>query len=330
MAVISQKIADRYAAYNSDCMEVLPELRSESIGLSIYSPPFPETFAYSNDPRDMANTTDYGEAIKQFGFIVKEIHRLTIPGRATAVHCMDLKKGSWYQRDFPGSIVRIHEDAGFHFFCRITIWKDPWLIARRTRMRSLMHKTIVNDSAMSRVAGPDYVLVFKKGGENPQPVKHPAGLKRYAGATPIPADLLDRFVHYEGDQRKNLLSHWIWRNYASPVWMDIRAGRLLPYRQARENDEEKHVCPLQLDVIERALTLWSNPGDTILTPFMGVGSEICMSLAMNRRAIGAELKTTYYNQALANIDGVLSNGLPDGDEATMFDDESLVDDPAAD
>ena len=220
MAVIDQKVTDSYAAYNADCMEVLPSFRADSIGFSMYSPPFPELYQYSNDPRDMSNCTTYDEGIDQYRFVVSEVARLTMPGRLSAVHCMDLKKGGVFQRDFPGDIIRVHQDAGFHFFCRITIWKDPWLIARRTRMRSLMHKTIVNDSSGARVAGPDYVLIFKKGGVNPTPITHPAGLKIYAGATPIPSDLL-RFMSYDGDQRKNLLSHWIWRAYASPVWTDI-------------------------------------------------------------------------------------------------------------
>jgi DNA modification methylase len=300
MAVIEQEIKDTHAIYNADCMEVLPRLKSESIDFSIYSPPFPELYQYSNDPRDMSNCTTYEEGIVQYDFIVNEISRLTKPGRLTAVHCMDLKKGN-FQRDFPGDIVRTHEAHGFNFFCRITIRKDPWLIARRTRMRSLMHKMIVEDSARCRIAGPDYVLVFTKSGENKAPVGHPYGLSTYAGETPIPDNLVAEFKNYKGDQRKNYLSHWIWRHYADPIWSDIRTGRLLPYREAREDEEEKHVCPLQLDVIERCLTLWSNPDEIILTPFMGVGSEVYMALKMGRKGIGIELKPSYYRQAVKNI-----------------------------
>jgi DNA modification methylase len=264
----------------------------------------------------MSNCATYGEGIAQYQFVVNEIARVTKPGRVTAVHCMDLKRGSVFQRDFPGDIVRAHEAAGFNFFCRITIWKDPWLIARRTRMRSLMHKSIVNDSAGCRVAGADYVLVFRKSGENKEPITHPDGLKKYAGEEPIPGDLLAGFSNYTGDQRKNLLSHWIWRRYASPVWMDIRSGRLMPYKEARETDEEKHVCPLQLDVIERCLTLWSNPGDVVLTPFLGVGSEAYASLINGRRAIGVELKETYYRQALRNLELAAQGVEPD--EESLF------------
>lgn len=316
MPIITQQITDRYAAYNADCMEVLPGLEAESVDFSVYSPPFPELYQYSNDPRDMSNCATYGEGIAQYQFVVNEIARVTKPGRVTAVHCMDLKRGSVFQRDFPGDIVRAHEAAGFNFFCRITIWKDPWLIARRTRMRSLMHKSIVNDSAGCRVAGADYVLVFRKSGENKEPIAHPDGLKKYAGEEPIPGDLLAGFSNYTGDQRKNLLSHWIWRRYASPVWMDIRSGRLMPYKEARETDEEKHVCPLQLDVIERCLTLWSNPGDVVLTPFLGVGSEAYASLINGRRAIGVELKETYYRQALRNIELAAQGVEPD--EESLF------------
>jgi DNA modification methylase len=301
MAVINQKIEDRYAIYNADCMEVLPSIKSETIGFSVYSPPFPELYQYSNDPRDMSNCVTYEEGIKQYDYIVSEISRVTMPGRLTAVHCMDLKKGNVFQRDFPGDIVRVHENHNFNFFCRVTIWKDPWLIARRTRMRSLMHKSIVKDSAGCRVAGPDYVLVFKKSGENKEPIEHPNGLKVFAGSTPIPESLLKRYGNFNGDQKKNLLSHWIWRRYASPVWMDIRSGSLLPYKEAKENEDEKHVCPLQLDVIERCLTLWSNPDDIVLTPFMGVGSEVYGALKNKRRCIGIELKESYYRQAVKNI-----------------------------
>ncbi|MCP4540283.1 MAG: site-specific DNA-methyltransferase [Chloroflexi bacterium] len=283
-------------------MEVLPTLPDASVGLSVYSPPFPELYQYSNDPRDMSNCATYEEGLLHYQFIVSQIHRLTMPGRMTCVHCMDLKKGTMYQNDFPGDIVRAHQEAGFNFVCRVTIWKDPWLIARRTRMRSLMHKTIVEDSSKCRVAGPDYVMMFRKSGENQEPITHKRGFKTYAGETPIPHDLVEKYANFKGDQKKNRMSHWIWRQYASPVWGDIRTGRLMPYIEARENDEEKHVCPLQLDVIERCLTLWSNPGDKVLSPFMGVGSEVYCAVENRRRGIGIELKSTYYKQAVKNLE----------------------------
>lgn len=301
MAIVAQELNDRYAIYNADCMVGLANIPSGSIGVSVYSPPFPELYQYSNDPRDMSNCTKYEEGIDQYRYIVKEIARVTMPGRLTCVHAMDLKRGSYFQRDFPGDIIRVHEEAGFNFVCRVTIWKDPWLIARRTRMKSLRHKNICEDSATVRIGPADYVLVFKKGWDNDEKIAHPHGLKSYAGEDQIPEELVKRFATYKGDQRKNLMSHWIWRRYASPVWMDIRSGRLLPYQASKETEEEKHVCPLQLDVIERCLTLYSNPGDTVLTPFMGVGSEVFQAVKMGRKAIGFELKPSYYRQAAKNL-----------------------------
>jgi len=322
MAVADQSITESYSIYNADCMEVLPTLPKDSIGFSVYSPPFPELYQYSNDPRDMSNCTKYEEGIDQYQFIVSEIARVTKPGRLTAVHCMDLKRGSYFQRDFPGDIIKVHEKAGFNFVCRVTIWKDPWLIARRTRMKSLRHKNICEDSSTVRIGPADYVLVFKKGWETSEPIRHPHGLKEYAGETEIPEELVKKFKNYKGDQRKNLLSHWIWRRYASPVWMDIRTGRLMPYRESKENEEEKHVCPLQRDVIERLLTLYSNPEDIILTPFMGVGSEVFTSLAMGRKAIGVELKPSYYRQALRNITESWVDEFEEDDSPTFdWDDE---------
>lgn len=301
MAIADQVINEHYALYNADCMAVLPTIKGESVGVSVYSPPFPELYQYSNDPRDMSNCAKYEEGIAQYQFIVNEIARVTMPGRLTCVHCMDLKRGSYFQRDFPGDIIRVHENAGFNFVCRVTIWKDPWLIARRTRMKSLRHKNICEDSATVRIGPADYVLVFKKGWDNEEKIRHPYGLKDYAGEREPPEDLVKRFSNFKGDQRKNLLSHWIWRAYASPVWMDIRTGRLMPYEDSRENEEEKHVCPLQLDVIERLLTLYSNPEDIVLTPFLGVGSEAYMAVQMGRKAIGIELKPSYFRQAVKNV-----------------------------
>ena len=324
MGIVNQKIDDRYAIYNGDNMEVMKMLRDESIDFSVYSPPFPELYQYSNDPRDMSNCVNYQEGLDQYQYIINEIYRLTKPGRITAVHCMDLKKGTYTQRDFPGDIIKIHENAGFNFSCRVTIWKDPWLIARRTRMRGLMHKTLINDATLARVAGPDYVVVFRKPGECNEPVTHPDGLRRYAGEREIPGELIAGFSNFTGDQRKNLLSHWIWRQYASPVWMDIRSGRLMPFDEAKETDEEKHVCPLQLDVIDRCLTLWSNPGDVVLTPFMGVGSEVYGSLINERRAVGIELKTTYYNQAVHNIEAGLEHTLDTSIRDDFFTELSVV------
>ena len=312
MPVKDQAITDRYALYHSDCMEVLPTLPSESVGLSVYSPPFPELYQYSDDPRDMSNCTKYSEAIDQYRYVVAEISRLTMPGRLSAVHCTDLKRGILYQCDFPGDVIRVHEDAGLHYFCRIVIWKDPWEFARRTRMKTLMHKTLVEDAARSRIAPADHLLIFKKPGINPRPVTHANGFSNYAGARAIPPELVRACENYRGDQRKNVLSHWIYRQYASPVWMDIRRGRLMPHRDCKENPEERHVCPLQMDVIDRCLALWSNPEDVVLTPFMGVGSEVYGAVMNGRIGIGIELKETYYRQALRNVKAAVRK-LAEGD-----------------
>lgn len=325
MPVRQQEVHDRYTVYHADCMEVMPELPSESIGLAVYSPPFPELYQYSDDPRDMCNCVSYNEAIEQYRFVVGELARLTKPGRLNCVHCTDLKRGILYQHDFPGDIIRVHEALGMHYFCRVTIWKDAWEFARRTRMRTLMHKTIVEDSASSRLAPADYLLVFKKAGKNQEPITHENGFTRYAGERGIPAEMLRKFKGYTGDQKKNAMSQWIYRQYASPVWMDIRRGRILSRNDSKESDEERHVCPLQIDVIERCLDLWSNPGDTVLTPFMGIGSEVYAAVKRGRKAIGIELKATYYRQALKALkalDTFMLSGEPDIEAA-----DEAVDEP---
>jgi DNA modification methylase len=300
MPVIDQLINDDYAIYHSDCMEVLPDLDDNSIDLAIYSPPFPELYQYSDDVRDVTNCVSYQESLDQLAFVVREMSRITKPGRLNCVHCTDLKRGQIYQHDFPGDMIRMHEKTELQFFCRVTIWKDAWEFARRTRMTTLMHKTLCEDASKSRVAPADYLLMFKKRGVNATPVLHEKGFKNYIGGNIPPEDLVRDYGHYRGDPRGNSMSHWIYRQYASPVWMDIRRGRILPYQEARENEEERHVCPLQLDVIDRCVTMWSNPGETILTPFMGVGSEVFGALAAGRKAIGVELKATYYRQAKLN------------------------------
>jgi DNA modification methylase len=303
--VREQEIADRHALYHADCMEVMPELPPGSVGLSVYSPPFPELYQYSDDPRDMCNCVSYQEAVEQYRYVVGEVARLTRPGRLSCVHCTDLKRGVLYQHDFPGDIIRVHEGLGMHYFCRVTIWKDAWEFARRTRMKTLMHKTVVEDSASSRLAPADYLLVFKKTGQNAEPITHAAGFKDYAGERPVPAELAREFEGYTGDQKKNALSQWIYRQYASPVWMDVRRGRMLASDRSRDADEERHVCPLQLDVIDRCLDLWSNPGDTVLDPFVGVGSTLYAAVRRGRQAVGIELKATYYRQAVRNVRAAL-------------------------
>jgi DNA modification methylase len=302
MAVIKQKITDKYAIYNGDCCEVVSGLPDSSVHMSVYSPPFCGLFNYSSDDRDMSNSVTYDAFYDHYEFLIKEIARTTLPGRMTVVHCMDIpnpgQKSGYH--DLPGRIISLHEKHGFHFFGRVCVWKEPLRVAIRTRLKHLTHKQLVKDSTQSTIAAGDFVLIFKKAGENLIPVIHEIGFNTYSGSTEIPKELLK--FKGETDQRENKLSHWIWRRYASCIWDDIRVDRVLPYKAARDVEDEKHVHPLQLDVIDRAVQLWSNPRETVLTPFMGVGSEVYGAVFNGRRGIGVELKESYFNQAISNID----------------------------
>lgn len=320
MAVIDQLITDQYALYNGDCCEVIPTLPDNSIGLSVYSPPFCGLYNYSSEDRDMSNSVTYDDFYDHYEFLIKEIARVTKPGRMTVVHCMDIpnpgqKRG---YHDLPGRIIALHEKHGFYFFGRVVIWKEPLRVAIRTRLKHLTHKQLVKDSTESTIAAGDFVLIFKKAGANAEPVTHELGFSEYAGGTPVPAELA---VHRgETDQRLNKLSHWIWRRYASCVWDDVRIDRVLPYKAAREPEDEKHVHPLQLDVIDRCVALWSNPGDTVMTPFMGVGSEVFSAVSSGRRGLGVELKSSYWRQAVKNLERV-GQEVQEVDIADFADDE---------
>jgi len=318
MAVAAQVVTEKYAAYNGDCLEVMPTLPDASVHLSIYSPPFAGLYHYSSSERDLSNSRDYAEFMEHYGFVVRELYRLTVPGRMTAVHCMDVPSSNSgkndYLIDFPGDLVRLHEKIGFRYVARYHVWKEPLTVRNRTMTKSLAHKTIVDDSSRCTVASADYLLVFRKKGDNPVPITHPRGLMEYAGERSIPAELL-QYRGWKGNQIENRFSHWIWRQYASAFWDDVRLDRVLPFRPARDQEDEKHVHPLQLDVIDRALVLWSNPGETVLTPFMGVGSEVYGAVRAGRRAIGVELKASYYRQAVQNIKAGLVDAAtvdPDG------------------
>ena len=303
MPITEQEITERYAIYNGDCMEVLPTLPDASVHLSIYSPPFAGLYHYSSSERDLSNCRDYSEFFDHYTFVVRELSRLALPGRMTAVHCMDVPSGNTgfdYLIDFPGDIIRLHEREGFRYIARYHVWKEPLTVRNRTMTKSLAHKSIVEDSSRCSVASADYLLVFRRRGETPVPITHPAGLTEYAGARPMPADVL-RYKGWTGKQIQNRYSHWIWRQYASAFWDDVRLDRVLPYKAARDEEDERHVHPLQLDVIDRALVLWSNPGETVLSPFAGVGSEVYAAVAADRKAIGVELKPSYYRQAVKNL-----------------------------
>lgn len=301
MAVIDQQITDKYALWNGDCVEVVGGLPSDSVHLSVYSPPFCGLYNYSSDDRDMSNSITYDAFYAHYEYLVREIGRVTLPGRMTVVHCMDIPQPGQKRgyHDLPGKIIELHERHGFHFFGRVCIWKEPLRVAIRTRLKHLTHKQLVKDSCESTVAAGDFVLIFKKNGTNTVPVAHATGFDTYAGSTPIPVELLKH--RGETDQRINRLSHWIWRRYASCIWDDIRIDRVLPYKEARDPEDEKHVHPLQLDVIERCVQMWSNPGENVLSPFAGVGSEVYGAVLNGRRGIGVELKASYYKQALRNV-----------------------------
>jgi DNA modification methylase len=298
-----QEITDRYAAYNADCMDVMREMDDGSVDLSVYSPPFAGLYVYSSDTRDLSNAVDYPEFLEHYRFVVQEIQRLTMPGRMTAVHCMDVPSGNCgcdHLRDFPGDIIRMHEALGFEYAARYHVWKEPLTIRNRTMMKSLSHKCLTLDSTKCSMANADYLLIFRKKGANPVPVTHLNGLLNYSGAKEVPEDI-KRFRGWKGSQLENRYSQWCWRQYASAFWDDVRLDRTLPFRTAKEEEDERHVHPLQLDVIERAVTMWSNPGEVVLTPFMGVGSEVYGAVLNGRKGIGIELKTSYYRQAVKNL-----------------------------
>lgn len=322
MAVIDQNITDDYALYNGDCIEAMKNMPDEKIHFSIYSPPFCGLYQYSSNERDLSNCSSYEQFFEHYGFVVSELHRLTMPGRCTAVHCTDLPRGNSGGDcliDFPGDIVRLHEKHGWKLKARHAIWKEPLWVRNRTMTKDLAHKTIVEDSVDAGVASVDQLLIFQRSGHNPVPVAHPTGFDYYAGESPVPAELL-KYRNWTGKQTENRYSHWIWRQYASGVWDDINMQRVLPYQECREPDDEKHVHPLQLDVIERAIILRTNPGETVLTPFMGVGSEVFGAVRLGRRGVGIELKTSYYRQALKNVAQAKNNDVV---QSALFDDSAL-------
>lgn len=274
---ITEEKNEWYQIKRGDCVQLINELENESIGFSVFSPPFAELYTYSSHLEDMGNSKNYTEFLTQFGFLIKELHRVMMSGRNVAVHCMDLpiqkgKEGFIGLRDFSGMILRAFEDAGFIYASRVTIWKDPVVEMQRTKALGLLHKQVKKDSTMSRVGIPDYVMIFRKDGERKNPVTN----------TDLPVDL--------------------WQKYASPVWMDIDYGNTLQgFRNGREDNDEKHICPLQLDTIERLIHLYTNKGDVVFTPFMGIGSEVYQAVKMGRKGIGFELKESYYDLAKSNL-----------------------------
>lgn len=335
MNVKDQIVTNNYAIYNGDCVDVVSSLADNSVDLSVYSPPFCGLYNYSSDHRDMSNCDTREQFLAQYEYLVEQIARVTKPGRITAVHCTDVFDNACRLWDFPHEIIRIHEKHGFQYRNRVTIWKEPLKVRMRTMVKSLMHKLIVEDSTQCFTAMPDYMIIMTKRGENEVPVTHPEGLKRYFGATPILPNILQawnnandtkftedelwdylkaNFYDHE-DPKSNKLSHYIWQRYASSVWDDIRIDNVLPFRDSKEDDDEKHVHPLQLDVIDRIVELYSNPGEVVLTPFMGVGSEVFSPVSLGRKAIGAELKDSYFKQAKINLTHAKSRFANESDSA---------------
>lgn len=322
MKVKDQIHTENYSIYNGDCMDVIRAIPDESIDLSVYSPPFCGLYNYSSSERDFSNCETKEQFLSQYDYLVEQMSRVTKPGRISAVHCTDIFDNACNLWDFPHEIIKIHAKYGFQYRNRITIWKEPLKVRMRTMVKSLMHKLIVEDSTQCFTAMPDYVLIFSKKGDNAVPVTHPNGLTRYAGSTPILPNILTAFnnanetkfteaelwdylnMTFEdhNDPKSNKLSHYIWQRYASSVWDDIRIDNILPFRDSKEEDDEKHVHPLQLDVVDRIIDLYSNKGEVVLTPFMGVGSEVYSPVSMGRNAIGIELKDSYFKQAKINLE----------------------------
>jgi len=287
IGVIDQAIGERYALYNGDSAELLKGLGDNSIHYSIFSPPFASLYTYSNSERDLGNCRTTEEFYTQFKYIVEDLYRVLIPGRLISFHCMDLplskeRDGVIGLRDFRGELIRLFESCGFILHSQVCIWKDPVTAMQRTKAIGLLHKQLKKDSCMSRQGIPDYLVTMRKPGENPEPVTHTND------SFPVA----------------------VWQKYASPIWTDINPSDTLQHTSARDEKDERHICPLQLTVIRRALNLWTNPGDIVLTPFLGIGSESYVALEMGRRTIGIELKPSYFQQAVKNCASVVAMEQP--------------------
>jgi len=292
--VLGQEQGHDWILYHGDCVEVIKGIPDNSIHYSIFSPPFASLYVYSNSNRDMGNCKDDGEFSEHFQFLVKELHRVIMPGRLVSFHCMNLpttkaRDGFIGIKDFRGELIKAFQKEGFTFHSEVCIWKDPVTAMHRTKAIGLLHKQVKKDSALSRQGIPDYLVTMRKLGDNPEPIKGP-------------------FTYYAGDNPpidKDSIN--IWQQYASPGWMDINPSDTLQYRSARDNHDERHVCPLQLQVIERGLQLWTNPGDVVLDPFNGIGSTGYVSLNCGRKYVGIELKESYYKAATTNLMNCANN-----------------------
>ena len=322
--VFDQFVTDKCALFNGDCIQGMQKLPSGSVHFTVYSPPFGGLYHYSSNDRDLSNCADYGEFLKHYEYVVEEKARITMAGRMTAVHCMDVPRsnsGTDSYIDFPGDIIRLHEKHGWKYAGRHMIWKEPLEVRLRTMQKNLAHASLCADSIDAGVASGDHLLLFRNAGQNPIPVQHPVGLLEYAGERVPPSDVLS-YRGWKGKQTENRFSHWIWRLYADCMWDDIRFNHVLPYRAARDSEDEKHVHPLQLDVIERCVVLRTNPGETVLTPFMGVGSEVYIPVMLGRKGVGFELKTSYFRQAVKNVKAAMDGVRFDMQNGDLFEEEA--------
>jgi DNA modification methylase len=320
--VFNQVITNKWAMYHGDCIEVLKGIPSSSIHYSIFSPPFASLYTYSNSERDMGNCKD-DDFLVNIQFLASELYRVLLPGRLVSIHCMDIpamkeRDGYIGLKDFPGDLLRVFQAEGFIYHARVVIWKDPLVEATRTKALGLLHKQIQKDSALCRQGLPDYLITLRKPGDNPEPVAHPDGFTYFVGENEPDAPKINHPMPdkdaYDDHKAYNLdpvYSHQVWRRYASPVWMDIKQSNTLNRKPARDDRDERHICPLQLDVIERALHLWTNPNDIVLSPFAGIGSEIYTAIKMGRRGLGIELKDSYYQQAVMNCQIAEKESKPD-------------------
>jgi len=303
MKVLDQEFGPDWAIYNGDCVEVVKGIPDNSIHFSLFSPPFASLFTYSDSDRDMGNCKNDRQFLRNFRYLTKELFRVTMPGRLVSIHCMNMlatitKDGHIGIKNFRDEVIRAFKWAGFYQHSEVVIWKDPLLQAVRTKALGLAHKQICKDSAMCNQGLPDYIVVMRKPGANPEPVSHRRGFERYVGEMPEPR------APKNDIGKKNKYSHEVWQRYASPVWFDINQTKTLNVAGARDDRDERHVCPLQLETIERCLELWTNPGDTVLSPFAGIGSEGYQAIKQDRKFIGIELKESYFRKAVKNLQSV--------------------------
>lgn len=305
MNVLDQVIKNKYAIYNGDSCEITKEIPDNSIHYTLFSPPFASLYTYSNSDRDIGNSKGDDEFYEHFVFLAKELYRITMPGRLLSFHCMDLplmkeRDGVIGLKDFPSIIRQVFEDCGFIYHSKVTIWKNPVTEMQRTKALGLLHKQIRKDSTMNRQGIPDYIVTMRKPGDNPERVAHTHET--------FPVD--------------------VWQNYASPVWMDIRQSDTLQKKSARDDKDERHICPLQLEVIQRCIELWTNPNDIVFDPFGGIGSTAYVALTLGRRAISSELKESYFKQMKGNVEEALNHGIMDCPVGQMSIEDFLMDNPA--